>query len=91
MTTLFISYQDVCKKIREKKEYSKLEGLHKQKNFEAVFNLIFKFKDYKMAGILLDNWDEAIKEEIKICDECDIITDKEAYQLERISLKDLTH
>ena len=90
MSTLFITYQDVCDKIRERKEYSKLEGLHKQKNFEAAFNLIFKFKDYKMAGILLNNWNEAIKEEIKFCNECDMIDDEEAYQIKRISLKELT-
>ena len=90
MSTLFISYQDVCEKIREEREYSKLEGLHKQKKFEAAFHLIFKFKDYKMAGILLSNWEEAIKEEVKCCSECDIINDEEAYQIERISLKELT-
>ena len=90
MSTLFITYQDVCEKIREKKEYSKLEGLHKQKNFKAAFQLIFKFKDYKMAGILLNNWEEAIIAEIKNCENCDLITDKEAYQIKRISLKELT-
>ena len=90
MSTLFISYQDVCEKIRGEREYSKLEGLHKQKKFEAAFHLIFKFKDYKMAGILLSNWEEAIKEEVKCCSECDIINDEEAYQIERISLKELT-
>ena len=90
MTTLFITYQDVCKKIQEKKEYFKLEGLHKQKNFAAAFQLIFKFKDYKLASILLNNWEEAIIAEIKNCENFDLITDKEAYQIKRISLKELT-
>tara|TARA_X000000368_G_C22920232_1_gene662704 strand:+ start:336 stop:866 length:531 start_codon:yes stop_codon:yes gene_type:complete len=90
MSTLFITYQDVCKTIREKKEQSKLEGLHKQKNFDAAFQLIFKFKDYKMAGILLNNWEEAIIAEIKNCENFNLITDKESYQIKRISLKELT-
>ena len=90
MSPQFITYKDVCKKATKQKEKNILEGLHKQKKFKEAFNLIFKFTDISMADVLLHNWENAIKAEVKNCDECDLITEKEAYQIERISLKELT-
>ena len=92
MTTLFITYQDVCAATREQKKQRKLETLYKQKDFINAFNLIFKFKSPLLAEILLCNWEEAIKEEIDHCKECDcnLIDDKEEFQIKRITLRELT-
>ena len=90
MSTLFITYQDVCIATREQKTLRKLETLYKQKDFINAFNLIFEFKSPSLAKILLCNWEDAIKEEIECCKECNLIDDKEEFQIKRITLKELT-
>jgi len=89
MTTLFIRYKDVCKLANLNKE-KVLKKLHSQKKFEEVFQLIFNFKDKKMVNILLNNWDDAIRGEIKNCKNFDLINQQEEYQIKRITLEELT-
>ena len=90
MTTLFITYQDVCTATRERKKQRKLETLYTQKDFINAFHLIFKFKNPLLAEILLCNWEDAIKAEIKNCEYINLIDEVEAFQIKRITLKELT-
>lgn len=88
MTSLFITYKDVCDKAQTTKDQTILKKFHEQKNFAAAFQLIFKFKNPRMASLILNNWERAIEEEILACE--DIIDSEETYQIKRINLKELT-
>ena len=69
MTSLFITYKDVCDKAQTNNDQTILKKFHKQKNFAAAFQLIFNFKNPRMASLILDNWERAIEEEILACEE----------------------
>tara|TARA_B100000900_G_scaffold330933_1_gene291525 strand:- start:225 stop:740 length:516 start_codon:yes stop_codon:yes gene_type:complete len=88
MTSLFITYKDVCEKAHTTTDQKILERLHKQKKFAAAFQLIFKFKNPRMASLILHNWEKAIEEEIWACE--DFVDSEETYQIKRINLKELT-
>ena len=87
MTTLFITYSDVCSKIAEK---NKLKEFHSQRKFTDVFQLVFKFDERQVAEIILQNWEKAICSEIKNCNNFNLINEAEAYQIKRITLQELT-
>lgn len=89
MTTLFITYKDVCK-IATVNNEKVLKKLYSHKKFKDAFQLIFNFKDKKMVDILLNNWDKAINGEIKNCKNFDLIDKQEEYQIKRITLEELT-
>ena len=88
--TTFITYNDVCDKATKSKQQRLLSTFHKQKKFAAAFQLIFKFTNPTMSKLILNNWEKAIESEIKNCKNLNIIDDEEAYQIKRISLKELT-
>tara|TARA_Y100001936_G_scaffold135436_1_gene132272 strand:+ start:517 stop:1050 length:534 start_codon:yes stop_codon:yes gene_type:complete len=88
MTTLFITYKDVCERAQKSTDQTILQKFHEQKNFAAAFQLIFKFKNPRMASLILNNWEKAIEEEIWACE--DLIDSEETYQIKRINLKELT-
>ena len=88
--TTFISYDDVCEQAAEERSNKKIRRFYEQKNFKEAFKLIFGFKEPYMAEILLNNWEYAIKAEIKNAKFNNMINDREGYELERITLKELT-
>jgi len=88
--TTFISYNDVCEQAAEERSNKKIRKFYEQKNFKEAFKLIFGFKEPYMAEILLNNWNYAIKAEIKNAKFNNMINDREGYELERITLKELT-
>ena len=88
--TTFITYDAVCAEAAENKENKKIRKFYQQKNFKDTFKLIFGFKEPYMAEILLNNWNYAIKTEIKNAKFNNTINDREGYELERITLKELT-
>ena len=88
--TTFITYDAVCAEAAENKANKKIRKFYQQKNFKEAFKLIFGFKEPYMAEILLNNWNYAIKAEIKNAKFNNMINDREGYELERITLKELT-
>ena len=77
----YINYNDVMNS-------AKVDDFYKQSNFKSAFQLIFKFEDRNDAKIMLSNWSDIIKDEI--LNRGETIIEEEKYQIERISLKELT-
>ena len=71
-------------------ERAKVHDFYKQSNFKSAFQLIIMFKANNAAEIMLGNWTEIIKDEILNCKQQKRIIQEEEYQIERISLKELT-
>ena len=87
--TTFINYSDVCAKAASDRPNKKIKKFYEQRNFIEAFKLIFGLQSH-MTEILLNNWNDAIKSEIKNGKYNNMINDREGYELERITLKELT-
>ena len=85
-TITYITYDDVIKATNEKTLSPK--KFYKQEKFKGTFKNTFNFKDIKIIDLMLNNWNNAIKEEIELNE--DFVSKIEQSQIKRLSLREMT-
>jgi len=85
---IYLKFKDVIKAINKNNTKRNTQKFYKQEDYISTFAQIFCFKDKKNLEIMLNKWNKAIKDEIYNCK--DMIDTSEEYQIERLSLQEMT-
>jgi len=85
-TITYINYDDVIKATN--KQTLSPKKFYKQEKFKSTFKNTFNFKDIKIIDLMLNNWNNAIKEEIELTE--DFVSKIEQSQIKRLSLREMT-
>jgi hypothetical protein len=87
-SNVYLKFRDVIKAINKNNTKRNTQNFYKQEEYTSTFAQIFCFKDKKILEIMLNKWEKAIKDEIYNCK--DFIDGSEEYQIERLSLQEMT-
>ena len=87
-SNVYLKFRDVIKAINKNNTKRNTQNFYKQEEYTSTFAQIFCFKDKKNLEIMLNKWEKAIKDEIYNCK--DFIDGSEEYQIERLSLQEMT-
>ena len=87
---IYLKFRDVIKTINKNNTKRNTQKFYKQEDYISTFAQIFCFKDKKNLEIMLNKWNKAIKDEIYNCKDLNLIDPSEEYQIERLSLQEMT-